>query len=229
MNEESRIEDFVTHMPPSEVPSHLAGLCRTFEAFADEVWQKTHLQAAARVLPNMLRCISRQLRIMQASATLPVEVAAGACRTVFELNIRTRIMIADPDRMTQFWVERVFEEISLIEAFKRLSDSETKGETLKPLNDRIEELRNYASKWKVVKPPVESFFKLAEAAGVEEEYKAFYGFYSKYTHGTAWLVNAKDEERDGEGYRNIFLVQIQIYALDSHKRIEDFVRERSNA
>lgn len=83
----------------------------------------------------------------------------------------------------------------------------------------------YASKWKLAKPTVESSFKMAELAGVADEYKALYGFYSKFTHGTAWLVNAKDAERDGEGYRNIFFVRAQFYALDAYKRIEEFAYE----
>jgi hypothetical protein len=225
MADDRRVRDYVNFGTPSDVSAHLVEVCGRFEHLANDIWTKTHLQEAARVFPNMLRCIARQLRILGASMDLPIEVAAGACRTVFELNVRTRLMTAHPDRIREFWVERVFEEISLIEAFKRLCDSGTSERTLKALNDRIEELRGYATKWKLVKPSVESSFKMAELAGEADEYKALYGFYSKYTHGTAWLVNAKDGERDGEGYRTIFLVQTQLYAFDAYKRIEDFVHE----
>lgn len=95
-----------------------------------------------------------------------------------------------------------------------------------PLNDRISELKNYINKYKLTKPTFKSTVQMAELAGVADEYRALYGFYSKYTHGTAWLVNSKDDERDGQGYRNIFLVMTQIYAYDAYKRIEDFVHSR---
>lgn len=141
MTDERRVRDYVEFGTPGDVSAHLVEACARFERLADQIWTMTHLQEAARVFPNMLRCIARQLRILGASMDLPIEVAAAACRTVFELNLRTRLMTAHPDRVREFWVERVFEEISLIQAFKRLSDSGTSEQTLKPLNDRIEELR----------------------------------------------------------------------------------------
>ena len=228
MTSEKRVRDHVKFGTPKDVSAHLLDACSRFEHLADQIWGKTRLEEAARIFPNMLRCIVRQLRILDASEQIPIEAAAAACRTVFELNVRTRLMTAHPDRIKEFWVERVFEEISLLEAFKRLSDPDTSGETLKPVDHRIQELRRYLSKWKLAKPATESLFKMAELAGVAEEYKALYGFYSKYTHGTAWLVNARDGERDGEGYRTILLVQTQLYAFDTYKRIEDFVRERES-
>lgn len=226
MSTDKRVRDYVTIGTTEDVSVHLAETRARFEALADSIWNKTHLQEAARVLPNVLNCIARQLRILESSMTLPIEVAASVCRTVFELNIRTRVMTANPSRIKEFWAERVFEEISLLEAFKRLSDSETPERSLQVVNERVDDLRRYAVKWALTKPTVESTFKLAELAGAAEEYKALYGFYSKYTHGTAWLVNSKESERDGEAYRTIFHVQTQLYAVDAYKRIEDFVLQQ---
>ena len=62
MTEASRMKDFVSHLPSSDGPAHLDGLCVTLVAFVGGTWQKTFPQEAARVLPNMVRCIGRQQR-----------------------------------------------------------------------------------------------------------------------------------------------------------------------
>lgn len=223
MTEPEKLRDHVAFGTPDEVSAYLSQACADFERLAAEVWKKVHLQDAARILPNLLRCIARQLQILNSSSTLPIEVAAGACRTVFELNIRTRLIAQEPQLMREFWSERVFEQISLIEAFKRLTHAETSPETLKPLNDRVDELRRHAAKGNLKKPSTESTFKMAERVGLGDEYKALYGFYSKYTHGTAWLVNSQDADRDGPGYRTTLLVHTQVYAFDAKQRIEKLV------
>lgn len=125
MNNEKRIRDVIVVTAPENVPKFLKQKCTQFETLAAQVWEKTFLGEAARVFPNMLRCIARQLRILRASFDLPIEVAASVCRNVFELNIRTKLMTAHPERIREFWIERVFEEISIIEAFMRLSQPDT--------------------------------------------------------------------------------------------------------
>jgi hypothetical protein len=222
----TRLRDKVTLVSPSKLPEHLMKAVSEFEKRADELWEVTSLQEGARVFPNILRATARQLGILSASPSLPIEVVAGACRTVFEINIRVRLMTRNPSLIKEFWVERVFEEVSLLEAFKRLADMDTGPLVLRPIDVRLQELRQYILKWQLKKPAFESVFKQSEEAGCSSEYKALYGFYSKYTHGTAWLVNAKDAERDGEGYRGLLTVQTQLYAYDSLGRIDDYVRKQ---
>jgi hypothetical protein len=222
-----RIEDHVIFEDQKAFAEHLKRRTEKFEDLADQIRNRTELEDASRVFPNVLRCIARQLRILGASSSLPIEAAAAACRTVFEVYVRTKLMTEKPELIRSFWVERVFEEISLLDAFKRLADNETQASALAPINSRVEEIKNYIKKWNLAKPTTESTFKFAEAAGMSEEYKALYGFYSKYTHGSAWLVNTQDSERDGEGYRTIFSVQTQLYAEATLESIQRYVAERS--
>ncbi len=221
-----KLRNRVRFVPIEDLPKALTEAAESFEKRAEELWSKIELQEAARVFPNILRTIGRQLRILAGSIKLPIEVAAGACRTVFEINIRVRLITQDPKLIKEFWVERVFEEVSLLKSFKRLADCDADPSVLKPIDSRIEELTQYIQKWQLSKPTVDSIVKQAEMAGCVEEYKSLYGFYSKYTHGSAWLINSKEEERDGEGYRNILAVQTQLYAYDSLGRIDDFVEHR---
>lgn len=51
---------------------------------------------------------------------------AGACRTVFEINLRVRLMTRIPELIREFQVECVFEEIELIKAIRRLPEADTR-------------------------------------------------------------------------------------------------------
>ena len=66
-------------------------------------------------------------------------------------------------------------------------------------------------------------FMMAEAVNAAEEYKRFYSFYSKYVHASAWLAIASDSERDCYEYRQIFIIQSQIYALDTQNRTSELL------
>lgn len=222
-----RLRDEVKLVPLSELPKHLAKKVMEFEKRAGKLWEQLDLlQEGARVFPNILRAIARQLTILSKNTSLPIEVIAGACRTVFEINLRVRLMMLKPELIREFWIERVYEEVSILEAFKRLADVDTNPLVLRPIDDRLSEIRQYILKHRLRRPRVDSIFKQAEEAGCSDEYKALYGFYSKYTHGTSWLVNSKDVERDGEAYRNIFIVQTQLYAYDSLGRIDNYVKKK---
>jgi len=223
----TKLRDKVKIVPLSELPMELKKAAAHFEKRANEIFLLSHLQEASRVFPNVLKAMARQINILSACASLPIEVVAGACRTVYEINIRIRLMTQNSELIKEFWIERVFDELSLLEAFKRLANVETSSAVLRPIDLRIWELSQYIQKWQLKKPASESVAKLAEKVGCLEEYKSLYGFYSKYTHGSAWLVNAKDSERDGEGFRNILIINAQLYAYDSLKRIDDYMEKHN--
>jgi hypothetical protein len=217
-----KISDHVKIGSVEEMQKSLDNSLEDYESFAKVLWESHFLEEGARVFPNIIRCINRQLNILKASPDLPLEVAAGACRTVFEVYIRTKLITDQPKLIRDFFIERVFEEISILKSFKRLAHDETPSSVIGVLESRIEEIGNYISKYQLKKPEVLSSFKLAEAAELEDEYKSLYGFYSKYTHGSAWLVHAKDDERDGDGYRIIFTTQTQLYAESTVQCIREY-------
>ena len=103
--------DYIVYGNTEEISLNLKFLSNKLEIFADEISTKTNLSYASRIFPNILRCISRQLIILEASLKLPIEVAAGACRIVFEINLRTRILTMDNEKIKEFGIERVYEEI----------------------------------------------------------------------------------------------------------------------
>ena len=155
-------------------------------------------------------------------------MAAGGCRTIYEINIRLRVVLLSDANMKEFQVERVYDEIDFLKSFKGLSNSGPTSPTLVPINERIDELNRFASKHGLKEPSKYTVKERARLAGVVTEYENLYGFYSKYVHGSAWLVNASDAERDGDGYRNIFIIQAQKYALDALGRVSDYVKTKTS-
>lgn len=217
-----KLSDHVKIGSIKEMQKKINDNVKGYESFAEVLWNSHFLEEGARVFPNIVRSVNRQLIILKDSPSFPLEVAAGACRTVFEIFLRTKFIINNPELIKEFFIERVFEEIAILKSFKRLAHEETQPQNLEILDYRIEELYKYISKYHLKKPDTKSTYKQAEDVGFDQEYKALYGFYSKYTHGSAWLVNTKDEERDGDGYRIIFTSQTQIYAESTVQEIREY-------
>jgi hypothetical protein len=226
----TRVRDHVQFGSPQQVSTNLQRQAELLDKDADRIWPLRELGPICHVLSNLLRCTARQLRMLDKSAMLPIEVAAGACRTTFEVNIRTRLVISNPARLHEFIAERVFDEISILEAFKSLveeSPEETPKSVLDPIDDRLRELLNFADKKKLSKPKRQTWEARAREANVSKEYNTLWRLYSNYVHGSSWLVNAQDSERDNDDYRNLLLIQTQIYAGDTKQRIDTFLESRT--
>lgn len=209
-----RIQDHVRLVDDADVTTALQARRAQLEGAAKDLLQeKPTLGIAAVVLSNVLRCAAGQLHILELAWSLPLEVSAGACRTSFELYIRAKLLEGKPESIRDFYVERAYDEKALAAAFLRLTTEHTPRTDVHPFEERVAELDAYIASNKLSKPPTASMsqFKLAEAAGLEEEYKALYNFYSKYTHASSWLVNTKPEDRNGHGYRNVLQTMTQIY------------------
>lgn len=208
-----RIEDHVQYGDQASVSGRLKDRIAELELLAIALLERKALGQGANALSGFVRCAARQLQILEASPALPIEVAAGACRTAFELYVRTKLAEVRPEALLEFWVERIYDEKSLAAAFLRLTHDNTPASDREPMETRILELEAYIERNHLSSPSEESrsVAKLAKAAGLMEEYKALYNFYSKYTHASSWLVNAKEHDRDGAGYRAVLSTMTQVY------------------
>ncbi len=203
------------------------------ESDADQIEKMRELGDACLVLPGLLRCTARQLCILNASANLPIEVAAGACRTVFEVNIHTRLVTTSPDRMREVQSQAGYDEIELIEGFLRLEDKQT-SESVSRLRKRKADIEEILKRHGLERPKDRktriNIRDDAKAAGMQEEYSALYKFYSKYVHGSSWLIYRPDSHRDIPEFRGAFLIKTQLYAADTWQRIRQYaLREPSSA
>ena len=142
----------------------------------------------------------------------------------FSLNLANRVVTLGDKSLTfdsadvlpqedDLYVERAYDEKALAAAFLRLTSEHTPTTDRAPIEARVAEIDEYIARNSLAKPATATLsqFKLAEEAGLAEEYKSLYNFYSKYTHASSWLVNAKPEDRNGDGYRNILRTMTQVY------------------
>ena len=158
------LEDNMQFGDAEAVSTHLKKRVVELEDLANHLRKQRTLGERSVVLPNIVQCASRQLQILEASTNLPLEVAAGACRTAFELCVRTLVLEKRPDTIMDFWIERLYDEKSLVSAFQRLTHERTTAEDLEMLSSRIAQLDDYTITHKLKKPITSSMFKLAEAA-----------------------------------------------------------------
>ena len=223
MAEGPKIKDVVVFGTPEDVSADLLRKAKELDDEANAIWQRRELDDVSGVYPGLLRTTARQLRILEASSSLPIEVAAGACRTTFEVNVRTRLVVADPAYLVKFQMEFVGDEQTLTKAFLKLSDSET-SEQAKMLQDRLRpNTIDPADRRGLKSEKGDSVSNNARRADIFDEYDTLYRFYSKYVHGSGWLILATDDRRDGEGFRYIFSIQTQLYAADTLFRIKDAI------
>jgi len=216
----ARLGDYIQEGNLADLSAALRKQIESLEEKASEIWKQTHLGDACRVFPALLRCTARQLLILDKCHDLPVEVAAGACRTTFETNIRVRLATTDPAYLMKFQLEFVGDEQSLINAFIKLADPSTNSPARATLDKRLQEIEAVLNRRGLVsvnRPPNVS--DNAKSAGVLSEYDSMYRFYSKYVHASGWLVLATDERRDSDDHRKILQVMTQVYAVDTLSRI----------
>lgn len=226
--DDRRLSDFVKSGALEDLTAHLQKRRDVFEKKATTIWQSTNIGDACRVFPMLLRCISRQLLILEKSADLPIEVAAGACRVTFETNIRARLVIGDAGALMDFQIERATDELALIKSFLSLQEAGGRVET-RPLHERSHQIESMLSRRGFDAAAKNSrVYSNAESVGLGREYRALYGFYSKYVHASGWLVLTTEEDRDGGAYREILQIQTQLYAEDTLARIDvEFDRLKS--
>lgn len=188
---------------------------------AEQLWDRVDLGAACRILPGIARATARELTILRLSLDHPIEVLASACRMVFELNVLCRYALLNQSHMDAIATWRATDETSLLKGALHHFDSFA-PQAEQVLCARIAEIEQKLQDYGLQAASPVSLFKMVEAVGVEEEYKALYGFYSKYVHASGWLVCATDGQRDCYEYRQVFIVQSQIYAFDTYSRISEF-------
>jgi hypothetical protein len=73
-----QIKDLVQIGSEKTVSVHLQAMAAKYEKEAGRLWTMVELDSGARVWPGILRCVARQLTIIDAGQNLPIEVMAGA-------------------------------------------------------------------------------------------------------------------------------------------------------
>lgn len=215
-----RLSDFLLPASDADVDASLLTHANNLDVKSEEIYCNQTLGDASSVIPGILKGTARQLAIAATSRDVFLEITAGACRTVFELNIRARLCISNAIEIERFQIESVRDEISFTRSLLLLARDENNNSAM-VLKSRIDYLEEFLKRRKAPSYKRRSVKDAAVQVGLKSEYEALYGFYSKYVHATGWLTFAKDDVRESPQYRNIFLTMMQVYAADTYKRTVD--------
>jgi hypothetical protein len=218
---ETRLGDRVDIGDLTKVHKTLAAMHQHFRNTCQ--WITEHVQRTDRTLAlfNLLSATSDYLHVAGHNLQTHASVLALATRSLYELNLRTRHLLASGDNVRFWQAEAPRDKIEVLEGILRL---QTGGETEHEraiLRDEIDRLKGLAAKYKL--PPLEripSTAAIAESVGRSDEHKALFKLFSKIVHPSSYLVN--DYRNAASGQVSIILqVHAQLYAWDTFNRICD--------
>lgn len=169
-------------------------------------------------LHNLARHTGQELLRIARNFDQGLDIIAWSTRNIFELNLLVRYVLQAEANATRFLAESAMDEQQVLEGFLSLAATPT-SDAIRAVKDRIASLSAMAAKHGIslLKPLPTA--ELAKLVGCTEEYTGMFKFMSKYVHPSSWLVNRSSEDTQGDSYRDILLVNAQLYAGDSYERI----------
>lgn len=146
------------------------------------------------------------------------ETLALSTRNVFELNMIYRYTCLNDENLREWIGNRANDEIEIINGMLTLSEKPN-NEDEKIAKARIDNIRTTAQNknYKISKQLTTNV--LAEKVGLIKEYKGLFKLYSKFIHPTSYIINSNPEAVNSLQYKNIFLMQFQIYLSDLEARL----------
>jgi hypothetical protein len=217
-----QLKDIIKNGGPEEFRDNLSFLIGRLRAIGEFLYKRTDLGSGCRVYPGIADATARQLELLQCFFEEPIEITANICRTIFEINVVFRYCLSLPQRLDDYMTQAATDEISIYKSIKELNVTDPDPNILATLNTHIDQIRKTVQKHgKTLKPDRPSFYEMAKEVGLNNEYSALYGTYSKYVHASAWLVLRKREHIDLPVFRFTMQVNAQLYAANTLKLLED--------
>jgi hypothetical protein len=197
------------------------------ESVASTLYARSDLGNGCRAYPRIARSTAEQLLLLRRHLTENIEITAGVCRTVFEINVTCRYCLSSPERLKDFMTQRGTDEISIYKAIKRLPREGDFSQQTDVVDERIKHLRGILQRHNLpLKPDRPSLRGMAKVVGVESEYDCLYSLYSKYVHASAWFVLGERDQFDLPVFRKLMQVETQVYAGDTLARLENLESKR---
>jgi len=218
--EDRRIGDHVRQGSWDDLRKTLGDLESQLRSAGDALFVREDLQEGCRVYPAIARATADQIRLLATHAEQPIEITAGICRLVFEMNVVLRYCLSSPENLVNYADQAVSDDISIHKAFKKLSHSGTNPATIEAIDQRIAELRDLMARHnRNLSPDRFSTAQMAKEVGLRDDYEALYGLFSKYVHASAWFVLRPRAHTDTPDYRMSMQVNTQVYANDTLHRL----------
>lgn len=183
---------------------------------------RPELGAGCRVYPAIAQATADQLSLLAELVQHPLEITAGVCRLVFEINVVLRYCLSSQARLEAFNDQAEADEVSILKAIKTLAHDQSQPAILQAIDRQMKEIRerqerndrNLLPEWRTLK-------QMVKEVGLQQDYDALYGLYSKYVHASAWFVVRPRADTDIFEYRAIMQVNVQHYAGDTLVRLRE--------
>jgi len=222
-----KLKDFVSIGSMEDMVSNFKNLGKNLSDIGSNIKSKNFSDLECRVYAQLADAASRQIILLAKHAEEPIEINANICRTIFEINILFRYCLSSVDRLNAFADQSGTDEISIYKGIRSLQNENTDPKYLEQLEKHIIQIRSILQKHnRNLYPERKSASQMAKDVGAEKEYEAFYGFYSKYVHASAWLIIRNREDIDLPLFRSIIYLQAQAYSWDILGRLNCFIERK---
>jgi hypothetical protein len=216
-----KMKEMVTIRTDFDVKKNIDDIVRLIIEEAQKISPKDKADVVAEILKRTSLYAALQLRIIIEVYDLPIECIAWISRNLFEMNLIMEYSIQYPEKAKEFALQKGSDEKDILEGLLMLNVSNSEI-NVTSISYRISHLDSILSKHRKNNLKHFTVKEMAFRVGMEEDYKAFFKFYSKYVHPTAWLIFATEEEKANVDYNNIFLIQAQYYSSRILKICEDW-------
>jgi hypothetical protein len=156
----------------------------------------------------------------------PIEYNAISARNLFECYLLIAYINSDPSKAKEFLSQKAYDELEINEGFLSLKTANTSETSIKLIRDRMDYIKELMKKNGFIPSRHWTVSSLAQQTNNKVEYEAFFKLYSKYVHPSSWIVNSFNNEYDNPIFRNIFLLQGQLYASRIIKLISEYQDKR---
>lgn len=173
------------------------------------------------ILQNILTSSAQYLRVAADNLETHISVLALATRSLYELNVWSRSILASAEKLAIWQSEAITDKIQSLEGVLELqtaTEMNAQREILKMEIDRIIALRTKYN-LPVVKKPA-STGVLAAEVGLGNEHSALFKLFSKLVHPSSYLTNDYNNAASHE-VRVVLQLHSQLYAWDAFHRICD--------
>lgn len=149
------------------------------------------------------------------------ESLALSTRNIFELNMIYQYTCLSDVNLQEWKGNSVYDEIEIFQGILKLSENPN-HESRKIIQSRIDTLKATVQNKNIKISKQLNTKNLAEKVGLVNEYEGLFKLYSKFIHPTSYLLNSNPEDINSLQYKNIFLMQLQIYLSDLETKLRDF-------
>lgn len=185
------------------------------------IWIEKNIDRTERsvVLCNLLIATADYLDLTKSSLNFHISAIAISTRSIYEINIRLRSIIADQESLKKWQSEAVTDKVQALDGILLLANYSDNTAEKNILKQEIERLNGLITKYSLptIKQPI-STGNLAKTVGLENEHNALFKLYSKLAHPSSYLVNDYNSAASIEN-RKILQIHTQLYAYDSISRI----------